>query len=184
MNDRLFSDRNDVLKIDFIDKIKKCPDQFDRELLELMLVVDPLKRGNVLQILNKLNIIVGNVPHLWAKPDDDIVAELSIDMVPVWWKMDTSTRTIGYYIIKYLEKKMISKIRPIRYDFHEMIYMLVLKLFEPRNMYDPNDFSGCRLVDFDAEPDVIFNLLVSMLDEIIECFPNNTEFEMSLNTSD
>jgi serine/threonine protein kinase len=162
----------------YINEIRRsgCSD-FDRELLEMMLVVDPIKRANVEQILDKLNVIPENVAQLWAKPDDVIIRELSLDMIPIWFEMDKTTQTVGYYIIKCLEMKMIEKIRPIRYSFHELVYMLVLKLFEPRSMHDSNDFCGCRLTAFDDKPDVIFNLYVSMLDDILSCFPNNSQFD-------
>jgi hypothetical protein len=122
-------------------------------------------------------VIPENVAQLWAKPDDVIIRELSLDMIPIWFEMDKTTQTVGYYIIKCLEMKMIEKIRPIRYSFHELVYMLVLKLFEPRSMHDSNDFCGCRLTAFDDKPDVIFNLYVSMLDDILSCFPNNSQFD-------
>lgn len=182
-NEKLFANEEDVLKTTLdnmhTNKINHIDcDVFDRELLQMMLVTDPTKRSNIEQISDKLNITQQIIPCLWVKPNDDIINELPINMIPLWFKMDGVTHTIGYYIIKCIESSMIEKIRPIRYSFHELVYMLVLRLFEPRCMYDPDDFYGCRLVDFDDDPNVIFDLYVSMLDKILGCFPNNPQFEV------
>lgn len=146
-------------------------DPLDRELLHMMLVVDPTHRTSAVRILDKLNITTKPVPQLWTEPDKMILTELSIELLPLWYQMEQSTQKVGSYMIQYLEKKMIGTIRPIRYTFHQLVYLLVLKLFEPRAMYDENHFSGCRLEGYDDPPDVIFNLYISFLDDILRCFP-------------